>query len=277
MSSPPQTLPPDWPDDAVWDQLSARRWFWQRRRGHRTSTDDLLVAWQAVATTGTEAIGDYLDLGCGVGSVLLMVADRLKPVRAVGVEAQPQSVLLLQQTLARGPASPPVEVVGADFRAWAERTGRRFDLITGSPPYLPPGTGVPSPDPQRHACRFELRGGVEAYLAAAARVARPHARVHIVQAARDFGRVMEGAQAAGLQPVTRCDVWLSARAEAPLLSVWGFRVHPEGPGAVLVAPPASTLVVRDAEGVWSPAWAQVRAVLELPGAPAPERPPADLV
>ena len=51
-----------------------------------------------------------------------------------------------------------------------------FDLITGTPPYFPPGTGLESDHVQRGPCRFEHRGGVEAYCDAAAPRCWPRAR-----------------------------------------------------------------------------------------------------
>lgn len=44
-----------------------------------------------------------------------------------------------------------------------------FDLITGSPPYLPQDAAILSPLPQRAPCRVELRGSVYDYCSTAAR------------------------------------------------------------------------------------------------------------
>ena len=44
-----------------------------------------------------------------------------------------------------------------------------FDLVTGSPPYIPPEGCVVSPVPQRAHCRVELRGSVYDYCACAAK------------------------------------------------------------------------------------------------------------
>ena len=58
-------------DDAI-----AGDWrIWQRRRGHRYSLDDVATAATAVRTR--PAAESYLDLGCGLGSVLLMVSYKL--------------------------------------------------------------------------------------------------------------------------------------------------------------------------------------------------------
>ena len=52
----------------------------------------------------------------------------------------------------------------------------KFDLVTGTPPYIPPGAGIKSERPQRGPCCFEERGGVEEYCAAAAQRLLPEGR-----------------------------------------------------------------------------------------------------
>jgi tRNA1Val (adenine37-N6)-methyltransferase len=49
----------------------------------------------------------------------------------------------------------------------------RFDLVTGTPPYIPLGDGGSSGRPQKTPCNLETRGGVEGYVAAAARALAP--------------------------------------------------------------------------------------------------------
>ena len=67
--------PTGWPADARRDRLIADWHIYQRRGGHRTSTDDLITAWYAVHRR-PQRPQRYLDLGCGVGSVLLMVSHK---------------------------------------------------------------------------------------------------------------------------------------------------------------------------------------------------------
>src|ERR1700685_2703045 len=58
------------------DMLSGEWRIFQRRDGHRYSTDDLLCAWfgaQACAARGV-AVDRALDLGSGIGSIAMMVA-----------------------------------------------------------------------------------------------------------------------------------------------------------------------------------------------------------
>lgn len=252
--------PGGWPDDAQRDRLVGDWWIWQRKRGHRTSTDDVLTAWLAARSGARPA--RYIDLGCGIGSVMLLTAHRLRPGETRGVEAQAQSVAMAQRTIAELPDPPPIEVTHGDLRDVTADGFGRFDLVTGSPPYLPLGTGVLSPDAQRRACRFELRGGVEAYCAAAARVMADDGRFSLVFQTIWQDRVVAAGREAGLHLHEQVDVTTREGNADPFLSVFGFghtatsdvrREH---------------LVVRAADGSIHPTWQRVRDDLGLDAPPS---------
>lgn len=209
-----------WPDDATHDRLIGPWHFYQRRGGHRTSTDDILAAWLAVRLWRGDAPRRYIDIGCGIGSVLLMTAYRLRPVQCIGVEAQDQSATMAHRSVSELPEdAPEIQILHQDLR---EVKLPPADLITGSPPYFPVGSGVPSPDPQRFACRFETRGGVEAYLDAAARLLAPEGLFTLVFIARERERVDAAAARAGLVECGR-SLWKTrADHDEAFLSVHAF-------------------------------------------------------
>ena len=103
-------------DDAELSDDAITREFriWQRRRGHRYSIDDVATAWQAARAQPNAQ--RYLDLGCGIGSVLLMVSWKLDHALVVGIEAQPVSAALARRNLAHtiiGPGGMNNEPGGA--------------------------------------------------------------------------------------------------------------------------------------------------------------------
>jgi tRNA1(Val) A37 N6-methylase TrmN6 len=216
-------------DELTSDAITASYRLLQRRRGHRFSLDDLATAW--VAAGALPSARRVADLGCGVGSVLLMVAWKLPEAQMIGVEAQEGSLSLARRNVAENGLAPRVVLIHGDLR----EVTRAFphapcDLVTGTPPYLPPGTALASPDPQRAACRIELRGGVEDYLAGAARILAEGEGGLVVVCAdgRAPERVLRGAAAAGLVPRRRLDVIARAGAEGPLFSVWTVARAGEG-------------------------------------------------
>jgi tRNA1(Val) A37 N6-methylase TrmN6 len=211
--------PVDWPDDAGRDRLIGDWHIFQRSGGHRTSTDDLITAWYAVHRNPV-APARYLDLGCGVGSVLLMVSHKLHPKIALGIEAQAQSVVMARRAIAELPEHEGrIDVRHADFRE-IDFGGEQYDLITGSPPYFPLDAGVLPDDPQRRACRFEERGGVEAYVEAAARALGDRARLYIVYQTRWSERVAAAAAEHDLHLSGQADFSTRADKAGPFLSVF---------------------------------------------------------
>lgn len=205
-------------DELTSDAITASFRLVQRRRGHRFSVDDLATAWEAVRARPEAR--SFLDLGCGVGSVLLMVAWRLDSAPGFGIEAQDISIELVRRNVRENKLDGRVTLFHGDLRQvtrdWAYGP---IDLVTGTPPYLPLGTASASPDPQRAACRIELRGGVEDYLAAAARVLSADGVVVVCSDGRAPERVIRGARGAGLVPVRRVDI-VPRTGRGVLFSVW---------------------------------------------------------
>ena len=167
-----------------------------------------------------------------------------------------QSVALLRRTLGELPDAPPIEVIHGDLRdADLARLGT-FDLVTGSPPYFPVGTGVLPPDPQRQACRFELRGGVEAYAGAMGRLLTPDGTGVLVAQTALAGRVERGAAMSGLSIRSRLDLWMREDRTEPFLTVFELRREP---GECVV----ETLAVRAASGAITSGYASLRARVGL--------------
>ncbi len=138
----------------------------QRRRGHRHSTDDLLTGWYA--TEQVPAPTRVLDLGTGIGSVGMLVLWRAPAATLVAIEAQDISFALLERNLALNRLETRVRAIHGDLRT-VDLGGERFDLVTGSPPYFDVSAGIVPADSQKAHARFELRGDIRDYAAAARR------------------------------------------------------------------------------------------------------------
>lgn len=241
--SEPRPAGPEWPEDdpLTDDAITSRFRVWQRVRGHRYSLDDVAVAWEA--SRARPAARRAIDLGTGIGSVVIMLAHALPEAELAAIEAQDVSFALLQRNLARNGLDERVHVHHGDLRELDRyaHLGRSFDLVTGTPPYFPEASVTRPPDTQRAHARVELRGGVESYLAAAAALVDDEGLVVICADAQRPERVIAGAREAGLFPRTRRDVIPRAGKNA-LVGVWTL----DRSGGPLVHLP--DLVARDAQG-----------------------------
>jgi tRNA1Val (adenine37-N6)-methyltransferase len=261
-------------DDALTDRIRVL----QRRAGHRYSVDDVVTAWVAVNLARNAATATYLDLGCGLGSVLLMVTDRIPGLQAIGLEAQAQSFELATANVQRNALCGRVRVLHGDLRdrqalerVRAENAGRGFDLITGTPPYKPAGSATPSPDPQRAYARVELRGGVEDYLRSAAQLLSPQGACVVCMESSAEARVRAGASQAGLAIREVLPVIPIAGRKGRLFSVYTLlHSNPHAAACELRA----ALVLRDARGARTAIAHELRACFGLSIDPAEPPSPA---
>jgi tRNA1(Val) A37 N6-methylase TrmN6 len=250
-------------DDESLDALSGHFRIFQLRRGHRFSTDDLLTAWYG--TTCAAAVGTALDLGSGIGSVGMIAAWRLAGARFVTIEAQSDSVRLARKSAIYNGLEHRFEIREGDFRSpGLLRDGERFDLVLGSPPYFPPGTGIEGDHPQKVACRFELRGDISDYARAAAAHLAAGGLFACVFPEEQRDRVEQAAAAAGLTIVRRRPV-VFREGDPPLVTLFAMHRSIDVPAGVrdmtFVEPP---LVIRRSDGRIHPEYVVVKLAIGFP-------------
>jgi tRNA1Val (adenine37-N6)-methyltransferase len=221
--------------------------LFQVKQGHRWSLDDLVTAY--VACKEAPWARNAMDLGCGLGSVLLLCAWKLPSCRFSGIEAQPDRAAMARRSIRWNGVEDRCQVVNGDLR---DGLNGQFELITGTPPYFPPGSGTTSGKTHAEACRFEVRGGVEDYV----KVALPHLApggVFVVCATRP----------AVPRPSLTLEV-VPKVGKPPLFTV-------EVCKADATDRRKEQLVVRDETGQWTPQFKKLRATMGLPdrhGSPA---------
>jgi tRNA1(Val) A37 N6-methylase TrmN6 len=254
---PGAASPPEVPGDESLDAISGHFRVFQLRKGHRFSTDDVLTAWYG--TTWAPSPGRVLDLGSGIGSVGMIAAWRLPGARFVTVEAQEESVRLARKSAAYNGLLERYEIRHDDFRSPdALAVDERFDLVLGSPPYFPPGTGIEGEHPQKVACRFELRGDVADYCAVASAHLAAGGLFACVFPEEQRERAESAARAAALTIVRRRPVVFKEN-EPPLVTLFAMVRADDLPermrGQTWVEP---ALVIRAGDGSVHPEYAAVK-------------------
>jgi tRNA1(Val) A37 N6-methylase TrmN6 len=260
---PGAASPPDLPVGESLDAISGHFRIFQLRAGHRFSTDDVLTAWYGTAWAPSAA--RVLDLGSGIGSVGMIAAWRLPGAAFVTVEAQDESVRLARKSAAYNGLTARYEIRHADFRSpEALRADERFDLVLGSPPYFPAGTGVESDHPQKLACRFELRGDIRDYCAVASAHLGPGGLFACVFPEEQRQRVESAARDAALSIIRRRPV-VFKEGEPPLVTLFAMVRAGDLPERLRdrpwVEPP---LVIRAADGHVHPEYAAVKLSIGFP-------------
>ena len=234
------------------DRLTRDFAMFQRRRGHRHSTDDLTTAWYAV-THAPSNVERMLDLGAGIGSVGLSVAWKFPEARLTAIEVQAVSYALLVENVRANDLADRVHTVHGDLRSYEPSAS--FDLVTGSPPYFDVRDGIVSADSQRAAARFELHGDVRDYCRAAAHAMHAASRFVFCFPTVQIDRARRACAEQGLRILTTCDVIPKIHI-APLFTLFSCARELEGEERETVAEPP--LVVRNEEGEHTDAMLEVR-------------------
>ncbi len=261
---PPGALaPPEVPPDETLDAISGHFRVFQLRDGHRFSTDDVLTAWYGTSWAPTAS--RVLDLGSGIGSVGMIAAWRLPGARVVTVEAQPESVRLARKSASYNGLESRYEIRRGDFRdEGALARDETFDLVLGSPPYFPPGTGIEGDHPQKVACRFELRGDIRDYARVAARHLAPGGVFACVFPEDQRARLEAAALATETVIVRRRPV-VFREGEPPLVGLFlmmrSTDLPPAARGRTWVEP---ALIIRAADGSVHAEYAAVKLAIGFP-------------
>jgi len=261
---PPGALAsPEVASDETLDAISGHFKLFQLRDGHRFSTDDVLTAWYG--TSWAPSARRVLNLGSGVGSVGMIAAWRLPGARLVTIEAQEQSVRLARKSATYNGLKDRYEIRLADLRsAAAFARDEQFDLVLGSPPYFPPGSGIESEHPQKVASRFEMRGDVRDYARVAGERLAPGGVFACVFPEVDRARLEEAATGAALTVVRRRPV-VFRDGEPPLIALFAMTrqrdLPPHMHNRTWAEPP---LVIRCADGEVHPEYAAIKLAVGFP-------------
>ena len=233
------------------DGLTATYRIFQRKKGHRHSTDDLLTGWYALEKTAHLPITRTLDLGTGIGTVGLLVLSGLADgARLTCVEAQDVSYRFLRENLRANGVEERVDARHGDLRELA--LGERFPLVTGSPPYFDVTAGIVPSDSQKAHARFELRGDVRDYARAAKLHLEPDGLFVFCFPWQQLARALAAVRDEGFTVTSQRDV-VPREGLAPLFSLFACRL--DG-GEETIEPP---FVVRHEAGGHTQAMHDVRA------------------
>jgi tRNA1(Val) A37 N6-methylase TrmN6 len=237
------------------DGLTATLCIFQRKKGHRHSTDDLLTGWYALEKS--PPVTRFLDLGTGIGTVgMLVLSGMPAEAKLTCIEAQDISYRFLRENLRANDLESRVHALHGDLRdlALVDAAGatQRFPLVTGSPPYFDVSAGIVPADSQKAHARFELRGDIGDYARAAKRHLEPGGLFVLCFPWPQKARALAALRGEGFASITHRDV-VPRTGLAPLFSLYACRL--EGSAEVEEAP----FVVRHEDGTHTQAMHDVRA------------------
>lgn len=160
--------------------LGGRVTLHQPALGYRVAIDPILLAAACPAEPGERVV----DLGCGVGTAALCLARRVADVQCTGVDLQPDLADLANRNAQDNGLADRVSFIAGDILDRALPIyARPADHVIVNPPYLKRGAATPSENPIKALANIEGDADLAAWVAAAAKAARPGGTITFIHRA----------------------------------------------------------------------------------------------
>jgi tRNA1(Val) A37 N6-methylase TrmN6 len=166
--------------------------FWQPAQGYRVNIDSLLLAEFA----SSRSRGSAIDLGSGVGAVVLALHHLCPLSRVTLLECEPRLAALAQKNLAHAGVDAEVHVIDLEREGLPHGLQGSAELVVSNPPFFEPRAARPAADGLARRARS---GRLQPFLAAAAlALSGKRAAACFAYPARSLEHLLENARAHGL-------------------------------------------------------------------------------
>jgi tRNA1Val (adenine37-N6)-methyltransferase len=149
----------------------------QKKRGYRFSMDSILLSHFAFIKPKTSNI----DLGCGSGVIMLILARRFPRTTWTGVEIQEGLAALAQKNIQANGLEGRIKILCSDARMLGKiLPANYFDSVIFNPPYRKLKSGRINPQLEKAIARHEIQGSLKDFLHAAKYLLKPGGRVFTI-------------------------------------------------------------------------------------------------
>ena len=179
--------------DAVNEQLR----LIQRKDGLRYGTDAYLLAAYVRPAASARAV----DLGSGTGIIPLLCLAKNKFAHAYAVEVQEEFADIIGRNAAINEMADRLTPLYKDLRELtAADLGGQVSIVTANPPYMKTNAGKRNDSDAKYIARHEVKGGVDDFCAAAARVLKHGGSFYVVWRPDRLSELMEALTRHKLEP-----------------------------------------------------------------------------
>jgi tRNA1Val (adenine37-N6)-methyltransferase len=190
----------------------------QKKKGYRFSLDSILLTYFISLKSHTCA----MDLGCGSGILLLILAKRFPFVHYTGLEIQENLALLAQKSTQLNGLDSRVKILIGDAQKIKDIVlARSFDTVIFNPPYRKIKSGRINPELEKAIARHEIKGSLKIFLQAAQYLLKPGGRVFTIYPAKRLVELIYLFRQSGIEPKKMKLVFSDNISEAEFVLVEG--------------------------------------------------------
>jgi len=190
----------------------------QNKNGYRFSIDSLLLAQFTALKKRTR----FIDIGCGNGIILLILAKRFPSSQGVGLEIQKKLADLARKNVQINELESRVEIVHGDVRQVNNIfPAHSFDTALFNPPYRKLNSGRINPLEEKAVARHEISGSLKYFLTAAKYLLIPKGTVFTIYPAKRLVELVYLFRSNGIEPKKMKIVFSDRFSDAEFVLVEG--------------------------------------------------------
>jgi len=190
----------------------------QTKRGYRFALDSILLANYVSLKPRARAI----DIGCGNGIILLILANRFPQVNFSGLEIQENLAVLAEKNTQINNLEDRIKVFSGDARNIRNIfLTPYFDTAIFNPPYRKLKSGRINPHPEKAIARHEIKGSLRDFLKAAKYLLKPAGTVFTIYPAKRLIELVCVFRESGIEPKKMKHVFSDNLSEAEFVLVEG--------------------------------------------------------
>ncbi|MDI6742538.1 MAG: methyltransferase [Smithella sp.] len=191
---------------------------YQKKKGYRFSIDSILLA----HFVSLKKRSRFMDIGCGSGVILMILAKRFPDTTCVGLEVQESLAKLARKNVEFNDLGNRIQIVRGDARhiknIFQERS---FDSVIFNPPYRKFNSGRVNPLPEKAIARHEITGSLDCFLKASRYLLKPGGTVFTIFPAMRLVELIHLFRKNGIEPKRMKLVFSDLISEAEFCLVEG--------------------------------------------------------
>jgi len=177
--------------------LDGRLRIFQKKRGYRFSLDSILLA----HFVSLKPRARVIELGCGSGIIILILAKRFSNVRCIGLEIQENLAALAEKNAQLNDMDERVEIFSDDVLNIKNIfPAHTFDTVIFNPPYRKLKSGRINPELEKAIARHEIKGSLKIFLQAAQYLLKPDGKVFTIYPAKRLVELIYLFRQNGIEP-----------------------------------------------------------------------------
>jgi len=190
----------------------------QHKKGYRFSIDALLLSHFITLKTRSQV----MELGCGCGINLLILAKRYPKLKFTGLELQKSLALLATKNVQINHLEKNIKIIGGDAREIRNIFPMNyFESVLFNPPYRKLNSGRVNPHPEKAIARHEINGSLEDFLKAARYLLKETGTVFTIYPATRLVELIHLFRKNGFEPKRLRAVFSDMNSEAEFILVEG--------------------------------------------------------